>query len=113
MSATNETTRLILNYLFEHRIFAKRHGVSSGPAQYTDKHGNTKQRYVHAGITGGADIFGWLPPHARGFGIEIKAGRDRLRPEQIGFQRNLELMGGIYLVVHNFEDFVDQWQKIS
>ncbi len=43
-------------------------------------------------------------------GIEVKIGNDRMRPEQEGFKRSLEFVGGYYLVVHNKEDYL---QKIS
>lgn len=53
---------------------------------------------------------GYLPPLGRGFGVEIKTGKDRLSPEQIGFHHNATKMGAIIFVVHSYEDFLTQWK---
>ncbi len=107
---TNATTQKILKFFLDQRIFAKRHGVAAGAATYTNKEGDTKQRYFRAGIIGGSDIFVWLPPNGRFLGVEVKTGKDKMRPEQVGFKRNIELMGGLYWEVKTFEDFKKQWE---
>ncbi len=62
-----------------------------------------KIRHVSAGINGQGDISGVIAPGGRRLEIEIKAdyqhGRDRQTPIQEAFQRRLESMGAIYLLV--------------
>lgn len=62
-----------------------------------------KTRHVSAGINGQGDLSGVIAPAGRRIEIEIKAeyahGRDRQSPVQEGFQRRLEAMGGIYMIV--------------
>jgi len=108
MSEANDLTKFILTFFFEHRIFACRHGVAAGSAQYTNKEGDTKSRYFRAGITGAHDVFVWLPPDGKFLGVEIKIGKDRLRPEQEGFISNITRMGALSMVVHSREDFLNK-----
>lgn len=65
-------------------------------------------RPLHAAPTGWPDLFGWTTVEithsmvgmrvAVAHAVEIKAGRDRMRPEQQAFRDVLERMGGIYEV---------------
>jgi len=111
---TNELTQKILLFLFREGVYARRHGVVSSVASYTDSKGDTKNRFVHGGITGGSDIFVWLPPSMgnKFWGIEIKTGKDRLRPEQVGFMLSVQKMGHLASVVKDFDDFLEQWKKV-
>lgn len=114
MSPTNQTTNDILNFFLRNKIFARRHGVMSGTASYTKKNGDTKERYIHGGITGGSDIFVWLPPPLGKFlGIEVKTGYDRLSPVQTGFNIQVQMMGHLIFVVKDFNDFLNQWTKLK
>lgn len=103
MSETNKITKLILNDLFQRQIFAWRQNVAIIPLP--------NGGFRPGGKSGLPDIIAILPPDGKFCGIEIKTGRDRLRPEQIGFQKNLERMGGIYLVVSSYENFLSQLDK--
>jgi|WetSurMetagenome_2_1015567.scaffolds.fasta_scaffold16395_2 hypothetical protein len=105
MSESNELTQFILTFFLDCGIYAKRHGVASGPAEYTNKKGDIKSRYIHAGITGGSDIFVWLP-YYRFLGIEVKIGKDKLRPLQETFNKYIEKMGHLIMVVKTKEDFI-------
>lgn len=97
---TNAATQLILGFFLKKGIYAKRHGVSAGSADYTNKAGDTKTRYFQSGIPGGSDIFAFVPPHGSFLGVEIKKGSDRLRPEQIGFIKNIQHVGGAVITAH-------------
>lgn len=112
MSKANDLALFVVEYLFKHGIFACRHGVVAGKAEYINKKGDSKSRFFHGGIVGGHDIFAWLPPTGRFMGIEIKIGSDRLRPEQIGFHSNVVRMGALSLVVRSEEDFINQVKPI-
>ena len=101
MSATNETTSQILKYLFEKKIFAWRHNTTGIPL--------AGGGFRPAAMTGVSDILGIIPPLGRFLAVEVKTGRDRIRPEQVGFLRNIERSGGIALVVKDFNDFLQQF----
>jgi hypothetical protein len=105
---TNETTSLILDFFFRKGIYARRHGVASGTAEYTNKKGETSKRFVHGGITGGLDIFVWLPPNGQFLSIDVKTGKDKLRPEQIGFMVSTGKMGCLSFTVKDYPDFLEK-----
>jgi hypothetical protein len=62
----------------------------------------------------------WLPGQGKGkadikalikgrlIEIEVKHGKDRLRPEQIEYKKQIEHSGGVYLVVKTWDDFYFQ-----
>lgn len=60
-------------------------------------------RRVSAGIDGQGDVSGLIAPTGRRCELEIKAdyvrGRDRQSPVQEAFQRRIEAMGGLYVMV--------------
>jgi hypothetical protein len=99
MTKTNETTRLILEYLFQKGCYAWRNSI--GAIQ-------SKGHFYSMGLTGSSDIFAIFPPNGRFIGIEIKTGKDKLRPEQVGFIKNCQHVGADVLVVKDFEDFKNQ-----
>lgn len=106
MSSTNETTQKILNFFFMNRIFAWRNNTSG----IFDRRSNV---YRASQKTGVADILAVLPPSGRLCAVEVKTGRDYLKPEQKGFKRNVESMGALAFVVNSFEDFEAQFLKLS
>ncbi len=57
-------------------------------------------------LRGGGNIYG-VPMY-----IEVKTGRDTLRPEQVGFLKTAAKMGAITLIVKDFQDFKAQWQSL-
>jgi hypothetical protein len=86
---------------------------------YTDVVGNTKTigrtRWIKSSMqVGTADISATIK--GRSVKIEVKVGRDRQRPKQIEYQKQIEAAGGIYLLVKSFDQFyswyVENLQKI-
>lgn len=116
-SKTNETTRSILDFLTAHGIFAWRSNVVGIPIHRE----GVITGFRSAGKTGVPDILAVLPfgdhdelhPAGRFLGVEVKTGKDRLRPEQEGFHRSAISCGGIIMVVKDFEDFLRQWHELS
>lgn len=102
---TNETTQAILKYLFNAGIFAWRQNTAGIPL--------ASGGFRPAAMSGISDILAVLPTSGRFLAIEVKTGRDRLRPEQVGFIRNVTNMGGVALVVKDFEDFKNQFERLS
>lgn len=103
MSATNDLTKFILNRLFKDGIYAWRNSVGAI---------KTSHGFYQMGKVGSSDIMAVLPPDGRFLGIEVKTGKDRIRPEQEGFMGNVRRMGGICLVVHDEEDFTSKFNEI-
>jgi len=100
-SATNLLTRQILQFLFEQKCFAWRN--NSGGI-FDQKLG----RYRSSPKVGTPDILGIY--NGLFVGIEVKTGKDKLRPEQIGFIKSAEYVGGQCFIAHNLDDFVKEWR---
>jgi len=104
-SKTNELTRRILQFLYAAGVFAWRNNVLPVPLP-----GGGYRPGSKSGIP---DIIGILPLSGRFIGIEVKTGRDRVRPEQEGFHSTARKLGAVILVIKDFEDFLTQWNQIS
>jgi hypothetical protein len=81
---------------------------------YTDVIGNTKTigstRWIKSSMqVGTADISATVK--GRSVKIEVKVGRDRQRPKQIEYQKQVEAAGGIYLLVKSFDQFYSWYVK--
>lgn len=70
-----------------------------------------RQRPVTFGIPGQADTSGILAPSGHRLEIEIKAGSDRLRPEQVTFREMVTRTGGIYVEARSVEDAVESVRR--
>lgn len=68
-----------------------------------------RSRPIQFGVPGEPDIDGWIPIGGRAvrLAIEVKTGRDAMRPEQVTFQGVLTKAGGIYVVAHDLEQAVN------
>jgi hypothetical protein len=71
-----------------------------------------RQRMLDAGIDGQADISGIIAPHGTRLEIEVKAGRDRLNPDQIAFGAMISVFGGVYIVAHTVENGLAQLRQL-
>lgn len=69
-----------------------------------------KLRRVSAGIDGQGDITGLVKPSGRRIEVEVKAGKDRMRPSQTAFKFMIEDFGGLYLIAR---DIVNCLQDIA
>lgn len=62
-------------------------------------------KYRTSGSTKGvSDIIAIV--HGKYIGIEVKAGKDKIRDTQIAEQEKVRKAGGVYEVVHNADEFV-------
>jgi hypothetical protein len=65
------------------------------------------KRFIHSGAKRGmADVTSII--NGRHVSIEVKSGRDKLRPEQWKVKDEVEAAGGIYMVVSSFDNFLEQ-----
>lgn len=99
MFESNDLTRQILDYLFLQGIYAWRQNS-------TGLFDPRKGIYRPAAKKGVSDILAIVPPTGRLLAIEVKVGKDRLRPEQEGFLRSVQDMGGLAFVARDFEQTV-------
>lgn len=109
MKQTDETTAKVLDFLFRRGIFAWRSNVAPIPIHRN----GMVVGFRSGGKSGTPDITGILPRGGRFLGIEVKTGKDRLRPAQHGFHANARRMGAAILVVKDFDDFVEQFNRVS
>lgn len=72
-----------------------------------------KGRYIprSKAAKGAADVTCSIPPLGRRLEIEVKFGKDRQSEVQKQFQKEIEEMGAIYIIVRTWEDFYQQIQK--
>lgn len=67
-------------------------------------------RYRRSGSTKGvADIM--IVHDGKVFNIEVKIGRDKQSKDQIKMQESIEQAGGIYMIIRNYDDFLEQIKK--
>lgn len=64
---------------------------------------------VTYGIPGESDLWGILAPDGQTTHIEIKTGSARLQPNQKVFQKNIQSLGGIYIVARSITCESVQW----
>lgn len=67
--------------------------------------------YRTAPKKGVSDVLAVFPPDGRLWAIEVKIGSDKLSPEQIGFMKNVEHVGGYTCVVDSVDSFESCYTK--
>lgn len=112
-SPTNKLTGDICEYFTINGILAWRENNAGIPVLRA----GSVVGFRSPGIPGKPDIFAILAlrnGHSGSLvlGIEIKTGKDRLRPEQVSFGKVLEKAGGLYWVIGNYEDFIHRIDKL-
>ena len=63
-----------------------------------------------SGQRGTADVSATI--RGRSVKLEIKAGKDKQRPDQVEYKRQIEAAGGIYLLIHNFTEFFEWFNQL-
>lgn len=92
VNQTNVATRRIIEFLtFSVGAFAWRHNVLPVPIPG----GGGFRSGSKAGVP---DILAILPSYGRFLGVEVKKGKDRLRPEQEGFHTQARKLGAIIIL---------------
>jgi hypothetical protein len=59
--------------------------------------------------TGWPDITACLPSLGRFLGVEVKAPGGRQSPEQKLMQARIEALGGLYILAHSVEEFIEKF----
>lgn len=111
-SSANELTKAILAYAKLKDFFAERQsseGRYRPGEEVTNVLGQKRQmkgQWLPGQGKGKADIKALIK--GRLIEIEVKHGRDKLRPDQIKYKEQIERSGGVYIVVKTWEDFIFQ-----
>lgn len=72
---------------------------------------NTKGKYIPTtSVLGAADLS--IIKNKISWELEIKIGTDRQSQVQKEYQKKVEAEGSIYTIVHNFDEFIEQYNKI-
>lgn len=110
--SANDLTKAIIAYAKIKDFFAERQsseGRYRPGKEVTNVMGQKKQlpgQWLPGQGKGKADIKALIK--GRLIEIEVKHGRDKLRPEQIEYKQQIERSGGVYLVVKTWDDFYQQ-----
>ena len=116
-NSANELTKAVIKFICLSGGQAERISVTGRTINtrrtYTDILGHRKTigsvKYIPSAMTkGSADISATI--QGKSIKIEIKWGKDRQSPAQAKYQAEVEKAGGIYLIVHTFDQFYD-WYK--
>ena len=101
--SANGLTRCITAWLELHGHFAGRVNTTG---TYSQKLG----KYIHSGSKRGmADVTAIV--NERHVSIEVKYGKDRIRPDQLKVKNEVEASGGKFLIVSSLDDFLQQINK--
>jgi hypothetical protein len=98
---TNELTKAILSLLKLRGFKAWRNNV--GGFKYTYK---GKTGFVRYGDPGSPDIMA-IDKAGRFYGIEVKTGKDKLRPEQAAWHLDIEQRGCVSIVARSVDDVLN------
>lgn len=109
MSATSDLTNSIILAVQREYPKARLWRLNSG-AFY-----NPQGRLIRVGPPGLPDIDGYLPVngYAVRLGIEVKRGRDRIRPEQQAWGDALKNAGGIYVVARSVAQALEELAALA
>jgi len=98
--SANELTKIVCAWLKLNGYFAARVNTTG---TFNAKLG----KFIKSGSSNGmADVTSVI--NSKHVSIEIKAGRDKPRPEQLKVQGQVQNAGGAYIFIHSFDDFLEQ-----
>lgn len=106
MTPTNAVTRAIIDYFHVLGGMAWRNNTGAMRKPYTDKGGATREHFIPFGEKGSGDVLALL----RGvfYSIEVKTGKDKLRPTQDQWIARVIANGGVAFVAHDLDDVIER-----
>lgn len=125
LNTANGLTQAVIKFIKSHGYQAERISTTGRPVDnrktFTDSVGFSRtigsiDWIPGTGTTGSADISATIPlKSSNGFGVsckfEIKAGKDRISPEQIKYGEMVRSAGGVYEVIRTVADFFEWWDN--
>jgi len=97
---TNQLTSLLIKELTNAGILCWRQ--NNQPTHDTKMNNGYGGYRAHNGMKGVPDVIAIID--GQFIGLEVKAGKDRMSPEQILFKRRCERAGGKYVIIKEKED---------
>ncbi|MBR6018096.1 MAG: hypothetical protein IK073_05700 [Paludibacteraceae bacterium] len=101
----NGLTRAIIAHLQMHGHFASRVNTTG---IYDQRRGLWRSTAARRGL---ADISAVI--NGRAVQLEIKAGKDKPRSDQMQVQAEVQAAGGIYEFVHNFTEYIELYNRLT
>jgi len=114
----NGLTRCVIRFLQLKGHQAERIAVMGKLADNRESYIDVLGRYRVRGSTkwipgqmtkGSADIHATI--NGKSVKIEIKVGRDKIRPDQVKYKQQIEQAGGIYFIATSFEQFYSWYNE--
>lgn len=106
MSLANSMTKALLVEI--PKRFPNAWAWRSNPVNAMAPGAGGRLRRISSGLPGEPDVTVVLSPAARLGGIEVKAGKDRMRDSQIAWRNKILEMGGFYLVCRDVAVTLDE-----
>lgn len=107
-NTTNGMTRMIIDFIRYSGGFAER--VNRMGFRTKTKTG--REIWVSGGGTNGTADISAVLPGGRSARIEVKAGRDRIRPDQVRYAERVTRAGALYFVARSFDDFYEWYRTL-
>ena len=104
-NTANGLTRAIIAHLQMHGYFAGRVNTTGIYDHRTGLYRTTSAR------KGMADISAVI--NGRSVQLEIKAGKDRPRTDQMQVQREVRAAGGVYEFIHSFTEYIELYNRLT
>lgn len=85
--------------------------ANSGTKIFKDSSG--KKQFIRGHRAGTPDLIGYMVPHGRSVGLEVKLPGKKQQPSQIEFEADMKSKGAVYLVVTSLdeiEEFIKQYK---
>ena len=101
-----EITSAILCYLYAHGFTV---WAQPNRGEYDPKTG--KWRPHPNSRRGVPDILGFRRADGKFIGVEVKAGTDRIRPEQTKFLNELKASSGLAFIAYDYASFVQSFER--
>lgn len=101
LATANGLTRAIVDYIRFKGGFAER--VNRMGFRTKNKQG--REVWVSGGGTNGTADISAILPGGRSARIEVKVGRDRIRPDQVRYAEKVQRAGALYFIARDFESF--------
>ena len=100
----SDLTRCIL-------VWLKLNGHFGGRVNTMGTYSQKLGKYIRSGSRKGmADITAVI--NGKHVSIEIKTGRDKIRPDQLKVKSEVEAAGGVYIVASSYDNFLEQIKNI-
>lgn len=105
----NGLTKCIVDYIRFSGGFAER--INRMGFKTKNKYG--KEIWVSGGGTNGTADISAVLPGGRSARIEVKVGRDKIRPDQIRYAEKVTRAGALYFIARSFDEFLLWYSTIQ